>query len=57
MKRGRGLAGEQKTNRAERVLGGEGGWSEAEDEEEVKWVHLRSVKQTGLRIEAGSGPA
>lgn len=23
----------------------------------VKWVHLRSVKQSGLRIEPGSGPA
>lgn len=23
----------------------------------VKWVHLRSVKQNGLRIEPGSGPA
>jgi len=24
---------------------------------QVKWVHLRSVKQSGLRIEPGSGPA
>lgn len=36
---------------------GEGGGRQRGKRGRVKWVHLRSVKQSGLRIEPGSGPA